>query len=78
MSSHFPHVRIDLQKHGFGSVCIDDVEINGVRKVAFEAAVDDLNTVTLTLIAGVTFNGPANVVVIEDREPMLPQLGKFD
>lgn len=78
MSSHFPHVRIDLQKHGFGSVYIDDVEINGVRKVAFEAAVDDLNTVTLTLIAGVTFNGPANVVVIEDREPMLPQLGKFD
>ena len=65
----FPQVRIDLPKHGQGRIFIDDVEINGVRKIAFEAEVNELNTVTLTLIAGVTFDGPANVVVIEDREP---------
>lgn len=84
--SNFPHVRIALERHGFGQVYIDDVKIDGVRKVSFEAECDELNTVTLTLVAGVSYTGPAQVNVIEDRKgetidpntPDMTHLGMFD
>lgn len=84
--SRFPQVRIVLERHGFGQVYIDDVKLDGVRKVSVEAQVDELNTVTLTLVAGVTYSGPAHVVVIENNLEKtvdtdlagVPHLGMFD
>jgi hypothetical protein len=56
------NLRIEMKQPGHGRVFLDDIEVKRVRAVKFEASVDNLNTVVLTLIPDVVeITGVASV-----------------